>query len=651
MAVLHRRALMSVLIASGLGVAGCTGSGGANPAPGRSAERPATARLVAYSDCTELLDGLRKATAAQVGQYGLSGGYPIRRPVDGVDGAESRAAVPGAAPGAAQPAQAPDHSTTNVHEAGVDEPDVVKTDGRRIIAVSRGRLFVVDAASHKVTGTLDLPERTRGISQADLLLHGDRVLIVAPQPMIMPLLEERGPVPPRTPKSRLILVDISGAPRVVSELTANGVYVDARQVGQVARVVVRSAPRIEFPTPDPGAPRSGTDRNRESVQKTPLDAWLPSYEVSRGGRTQTVRVPCERVSHPPKYAGTSMLSVLTLDLTGDLSQADPVSVVAGGQTVYGTASSLYVTDAPGIRPIPIQGRPAQQDATSQTEIYKFDIRGNGRPRYAASGSVPGSLLNQYSLSEYGGNLRVATTTDPIAPAPPLPEGSPQSGPAQSTPVSRSAVRVLAQRGERLVQVGELDGLGKGERIFAVRFIGPSAYVVTFRRVDPLYVVDLRDPSHPKASGELKINGYSAYLHPAGDGMLIGVGQDATGEGQATGTQVSLFDVRDPANPRRLSAYKVGEGSSEAEFDPHAFLYWPASGLTVLPVSRSAAGEALVLSVRAGKVSRLGAVNQPGQYPNIRRALIIGGTLWTMSDAGVQASDATTLSDQAWVGFS
>jgi uncharacterized secreted protein with C-terminal beta-propeller domain len=200
-------------------------------------------------------------------------------------------------------------------------------------------------------------------------------------------------------------------------------------------------------------------------------------------------------------------------------------------------------------------------------------------------------------------------------------------------------------------VGELDGLGKGERIFAVRFIGPSAYVVTFRRVDPLYVVDLRDPSHPKASGELKINGYSAYLHPAGDGMLIGVGQDATGEGQATGTQVSLFDVRDPANPRRLSAYKVGQGSSEAEFDPHAFLYWPASGLTVLPVSRAAAGEALVLSVRADEVRRLGAVNQPGPYSNIRRALIIGGTLWTMSDAGVQASDATTLSDQAWVGFS
>jgi uncharacterized secreted protein with C-terminal beta-propeller domain len=272
--------------------------------------------------------------------------------------------------------------------------------------------------------------------------------------------------------------------------------------------------------------------------------------------------------------------------------------------------------------------------------------------------VPGDLLNQYSLSEYDGNLRVATTTTAARPAvpPAPPSASPNVAPPIAPPTSQSSVRVLAQRGDRLVKVGELDGLGTGERIYAVRFIGPTAYVVTFRQIDPLYVLDLRDPQHPSTAGELKINGYSAYLHPAGDGLLIGVGQDATTQGRATGTQVSLFDVHDPASPRRLSAYKVKSSSSEAEYDPHAFLYWPSTGLTVLPVS-SVDSSALVLSVHAAEVRKLGTVRQrgivdrPGQYSPIRRALIIGGTLWTMSDSGVQAYDAATLGTRAWIGFS
>jgi hypothetical protein len=227
------------------------------------------------------------------------------------------------------------------------------------------------------------------------------------------------------------------------------------------------------------------------------------------------------------------------------------------------------------------------------------------------------------------------------------------------------VHVLTQRGDRLVAVGKLTGLGTGERIFAVRFAGPTGYVVTFRQTDPLYVLDLRDPRKPRTAGQLKINGYSAYLHPAGDGLLIGVGQDATSQGRTTGTQVSLFDVRDPASPHRLSVYKVDSGTSEVEFDPHAFLYRPDTGLTVLPVQRFATtpapnagfnGQALVLSVRGRQVREVGMVHQPREesqpalYSTIRRSLTIGTTLWTMSDVGLQASDAAGLTQQAWVPF-
>ena len=121
--------------------------------------------------------------------------------------------------------------------------------------------------------------------------------------------------------------------------------------------------------------------------------------------------------------------------------------------------------------------------------------------------MPGRLLDQYSMSEHDGRLRLATTTSP-SPGVRGPGGEWRS---------ESAVHVLAERGGRLTEIGKVGGLGKGERIYSVRFIGPTGYVVTFRQIDPLYVIDLRDPSRPAVTGELKITGYSAYLHPTADG--------------------------------------------------------------------------------------------------------------------------------------
>ena len=153
---------------------------------------------------------------------------------------------------------------------------------------------------------------------------------------------------------------------------------------------------------------------------------------------------------------------------------------------------------------------------------------------------------------------------------------------------------------------------------------------------------------PSASSD---HGYSAYLHPTGDGTLLGVGQEATDQGRRLGTQVSLFDVGDPARPRRVAQYHLQDGHSEVEFDPHAFLYWPASGLVVLPVTRpydvsdpdrpaSAGSGALVLRLHDGTLDRLGIVRQRGDGV-IRRSLVVGDTLWTVSDAGPMRSRVVT----------
>jgi uncharacterized secreted protein with C-terminal beta-propeller domain len=219
------------------------------------------------------------------------------------------------------------------------------------------------------------------------------------------------------------------------------------------------------------------------------------------------------------------------------------------------------------------------------------------------------------------------------------------------------VRVLDQRGDKLTQVGAVDGLGKGERIYSVRFIGPRGYVVTFKQTDPLYSVDLGDPRKPRVTGELKITGYSAHLQPAGDDRLIGIGQEASSEGRIQGTQVSLFDVSDPAAPRLLAQYHVAGGQSEAEWDPHALLWWPATKLLVVPMmegfgaapSLRDGGQAgaLALRVTDDGLAPVGTVRAPTNYP-VRRSLVVGDVLWTVSDAGLQASNLTTMDSLSWL---
>ena len=638
---------------------GCTGSGPGSP-PGSPPDGAAGVALVAFDSCAGALRELTRAVVPYVGPYGLAGsGHPQTDVA--VSAREDSAGAGAGAPAAPAPPAAA-HSTTNTHEAGVDEPDLVKTDGRRLVTVVGGRLRVVDLASRQVTASLGLPD---GPAE-HLLLHGDRALVVVPHGADG---WRYGPAEPpvRPDGARFVLVDLTGAGRVLDTLTVDGSYVDARQVGAVARVVVRSGPRLRFVQPDGRRSSSAArQQNLRVVAESSIDDWLPRYELRRASERQQGRlVGCERVSRPAAYSASSMLTVLTLDLGGVLGTGDPVTVVADGDTVYGTASSLYVAahqrfagmvpgggQEPGWEPAPLP-----RSVPQRTEVHKFDTSAPGRPRYVASGSVPGWLLNQYSLSEYDGRLRVATTLDP---------GTARCCDQQSR--SESAVSVLAQRGNRLVQLGRVGGHGKGERIYAVRFLGPVGYVVTFRQTDPLYTLDLSDPTRPRAVGELKITGYSAYLHPAGEGSLLGVGQEATGDGRMLGTQVSLFDVRDPARPRRIAQHHLRYGQSEVEFDPHAFLYWPPSGLVVLPVITpygpdldsdpdrpAAAGPgALVLRLHDATLTQLGLVRHPTDADPgggmIRRSLVVGDTLWTVSDAGAKAVSGTDLSARAWVPF-
>jgi uncharacterized secreted protein with C-terminal beta-propeller domain len=576
------------------------------PADAR-AKRAHTPRLKAFASCAGLIGYARRHVPPPVPVPVGRPPLPNRVPIFGGGEQDGSGTAPVAAPA---PAPAPesgggggDSSTTNIQEAGVDEPDIVKSDGTNVYALAGGRLYATDARSPtpRVLSSVAI-----GGSDGQLLLQGRRVLVISAGGSGTLLTE----------------VDVANPAgmRVLRTLSVDGRHVSSRLHNRTVRIVVASVPRAA-----PFAP--GPIVIADSARRKPLRArragWVPSAVLRnrRTGRKRTrALVACNHVRRTPRFTGAGMLTVLTVDLERGLPAVDSDAVMTDASTVYSSLGSLYVATAGGW----------DRDDTS---IHRFDLAGPQRTDYRASGEVPGELLNQFSMSEHAGVLRAATTS--------------QAGESQSY------VTVLETRGGRLEKVGQVGGLGRGERIYAVRFIEDRGYVVTFRQTDPLYTLDLADPAHPRVRGELKILGYSSYLHPIGEHELLGIGQDATPEGFRQGTQLSLFDVSDPAAPRLLHRVGLGEStSSEAEDDHHAFLWWAPKRLAVVPLSDYADGQpgGLAVGFRVDRAQGIAEAGRTREDSSVLRTLVVGGRLFTLTEDGLHAYDLDTLASGPFTPF-
>jgi len=590
-----------------------------------------TAGLVPFTACDDLLRHLQAEAVERVGPYGLGGGWfggPVMAEMAIMDMAGDDGGMSAPAVGIARSVEGVDYSGTNVQELGIDEPDILKTDGHRILVIKDDRLHLVDVTGPTavLTGTL----RLEGHWSRDLLLAGDRAFLIADTYLdeghsIEPYGDDGGEPagngpspalarlsPPGTWSSltSVIEVDLSDSTnlRVANVLTVQGRHVSSRVVGGSARIVVVTAPS-ELPFVYPVSP-TGEERaerfNREVVAETVLSDWMPDFVLESDGETlaEGPLNACTDVSRPAEFAGFAALTVLTVPLNRPLSAPATTAVLAEGSTVYAGHENLYVTTNAWIDPEEMvdESRVTWWNERWDTAIHQFDVTDPDDATYLASGVVPGHLLNQFSLSEHEGHLRVATTT---------------GGPWRFDEDAQSMVTVLARNDATLDVVGQVGDMGRGERIFAVRYVGDVAYVVTFRQTDPFYTVDLSDPTDPRVRGELKITGYSGYLHPIAPDRVLGIGQEATAEGRTIGTKVTLFDVSDLDDPRDLATWSMEGGQSGVEWDHRAFLAW--QDLAVLPFNDWSSDQngAVVLKVgddSLAEVGRIDHADEPGAGP-------------------------------------
>ena len=621
-------------------LAACLLAPAAAPAAAKRLVKPSA--LPAFPSCASLLSYARRNARITGGRTGVPTRAGVMTPqvLEGPVQTDVAAGGPLASP-SAPTAQAdagresatapPDFSQTNVQEAGVDEPDIVKTNGRTVFAVAEGKLHALDVtgAQPRIVGTLDLD----GAYGHQLLLRGDRLLVMSSSYGGVPMASD---VVISASQAVISEIDISdpAALKVRRTMTMEGAFVDARMTGGTARVVVSASPDVIRPA------AVGRASLRTFIPRTVLRSRLSGKTFRRS------MVACDDVRHPRRFSGLDLLTVLTIDLDKGLFNVDRDAIMAGAQTVYGSTTGLYVASQRYVQSLEA-GRAIPQ--RSRTDIHRFDISKPDVTSFASSGSVTGFVLNQYSMSEHDGALRVASTEQPV-----WFQGR-QDGD------SESFVTVLVEHGRSLDLVGRVDGLGRGERIYAVRFVGDKGYVVTFRQVDPLYTLDLSKKTAPRVVGELKILGYSAYLHPISDDLLLGVGQDASAEGRVLGTQLSLFDVSDPRRPARRANVSLGGGaSSSAEFDPHAFLFWKPSNLAVIPLTaygnqgQSFSG-AVGFRIGTASVAEAGRITHPPDdgstyTPDIGRSLVIGDALYTLSYAGLASSRLDNLAPLSFTAF-
>ncbi len=400
------------------------------------------------------------------------------------------------------------YSDTNVREESVGEADVVKTDGSRLYVMSGNRVEIVDIASEEMEEiaavTVDPDSYIR-----ELYVEGSRMAVFYTQSKFT---QEDGIEVRSREFACTDVYDISdpSAPVKLNTFSQSGVYNTMRVKDGYAYV-------ISSFYPDTASPRSD------------VGAYVPSVQ---GGTLEA-----DRIFMPEQEMGSEYTVITAFSLADPQEQTDSKAVFGSAGLCYVSSENIYVTET---------CYDTDDTGMSRTAVRKVAYH-DGQLKGAAQAKVDGMLKDSFCIDESNGYLRLVTTITSDNGVMPISGDS-----SAAEPDSSNALYVLD--GELQV-TGEIRDLAPGETVYSARFMGDTGYFVTFRQVDPLFSVDLSDPASPQIIGELKIPGFSEYLHPYGEGLLLGIGMDVDEEGVTTeGVKLSMFDISDPGNVTEASVY-------------------------------------------------------------------------------------------------
>lgn len=538
------------------------------------------------------------------------------------------------------------HSTTNVQVEGVDEADIVKTNGKEIYQLRQNDIKITSVSSTGTLKALSTIALDSSLYGNDMYLHDNLLVVIGTRQSYMPYpIADEMPLqpgqvyaptimPPTEPSTKILFYDISNPakPMLVREFDTDGSYSTSRMTnGNLYLIATKWL----------------------NIYNLDEKSSIPEFSDKHSGKSANLStLGFDQIRYFPDTVETSLMITLAFDLSNLDQPADKQAYLGGGGNVFADQKDLVVAmdnynyDVAGYEKV---GYPV---FTHTTELFRFALD-KATIRFKAKGSVPGSILNQFSMDSNGSHFRIATTTGETW-----------------NDTSRNNLYVLD---DKMGTVGRLEGLAPTERIYSVRFLGDRAYMVTFRQVDPFYVIDLKDPKAPKVLGYLKIPGFSDYLHPYDANTIIGFGKDTieTANGPIQGgIKIAMFDVTNVEKPVEKSKIVLGTAGSWSDVltNHKALLFSKEKSLFAIPVSlydgnpreaKFSFQGAYVYSidpakgfVLKGKSSHLTAAEVYDSVlkwydykKNVSRIIWAGDHLFTLSEYGIKGHDLSTMKEQ------
>jgi uncharacterized secreted protein with C-terminal beta-propeller domain len=466
-----------------------------------------------------------------------------------------------------------DYSNTNVQVAGVDEADIIKNDGKYIYLIKDNTIRIVNASpasEMKELINFQVGPQSENFYPNEMYVSGDQLIVMGTANVYYPMplgntVESKMIVPgywPGSNKSKVYIVDIKdrSQPKVTRTIDFDGSYASSRRIGDNLYIVLNHYQYFPY------------YRANQSIPS--FSEYLPKISDSKNGGKAELAVPCDQIRLMPKPHSFNFMITAAIPLNDSTKDISRNVIVGNSENIYASEQNLYVASTDwsgGYYPSPAYN-------SSNTKLYKFALE-NGKISYSSEGLVPGTILNQFSMDEFRGNFRIATT---------------QNDWVMGKNKMSNNVYVLDSG---LKTLGKLENIAPGEKIYSTRFLGNRGYMVTFKSIDPLFAFDLTNPRAPKILGELKIPGYSDYLHPYDENHLIGFGKDVDpAEAEKNpdfiyytavkGFKMGLFDVTDPAKPKEMFKEIIGDQGSYSEllYNHKALLFDKAKNLIAFPIS-------------------------------------------------------------------